>query len=295
MAVQGAQVILLHKLPADPILQQLLDLIRSTTENERVYAEPCDTSASSAEAVESIKAFTKKWNATHKQSPLGEDLGPEPIDTLILSDDEYLEKKNGFGTPKMPASMDYYNAALKGKVLLVQGLLPVLRKSKTRVVNVISPFYAASPALDPLTSDTDIEDYIAKLPWHSYQPWTFPAVSSLLSIATFRHLAQVELGPEQELPPAILKAGVRDPKMTIVTVSTGLTRSWLLDMMTSRAPVVGWPLSILMSPLIFVLGKSIPDATKEVERSLHGDFLDLHKHPTGVSSGSLLVGGRVVL
>lgn len=287
-------MILLHKFPADPILQQLLDLIRSTTENERVYAEPCDTSASSPEAVESIKAFVKKYNSMHKKSPLGDDLGPEPIDTLILSDDEFLEKKNGFGTPRK-ASVDCYNASLKGKILLVQGLLPVLRKSKTRVVNVVSPFYAASPALDITSSDANIEDLLSQIPWHPYQPWTFSAASSLLSIATFRHLAHAELGPEQDLPPAIVEAGVRDPKMTIISVSTGLTRSWILDMMTSRAPVIGWPISLLLSPLIFVTGKSIPDATKEVERSIHGDFLDLHKHPRGVPSGSLLVGGRVVL
>lgn len=297
LAVQGAQVILLHKFPADPILQQLLDLIRSTTENERVYAEPCDTSASSPESIESIHAFSKKWNATHKRSPLGEDLGPEPIDTLILSDDEFLEKKTGFGTPSQ-ASLDYYNASLRSKILLVQGLLPALRNSKTRIVNIVAPFYAASPPLNPPSSTAHAESasFIADLPWRSFQPWTFSSPSSLCSIVAFRHLAHAELGPGADLPePSVVQAAARERKMTVVSVSTGLTRSWLVNVFTSRSPTLGWPLCLLLSPLIFAMGKSMPDATKEIERSIHGDFLDLHKHPNGIPSGSLIVGGRVVL
>lgn len=289
-------MILLHKFPADPILHQLLDLIRSTTENERIYAESCDTSATSQESIESIRAFTKKWSSMHKKSPLGDDLGPEPIDTLILSDDEHLEKKNGFGEPRQTI-LDYHNAALRGKILLAQGLLPVLRNSKTRVVNVVSPFYAASPPLNipvPDSASYDAEeDFLSKIAWHPYQPWTFSSVSSLCGITAFRHLAQAEIGPEQELPPAIKEAGVRSQKMTVVSVSPGMTRSWIVDMLTSRAPTIGWPIAILLSPLIFVIGKSMPDATKEVERAIHGDFLDLHKHPQGVPSGSLVVGGSV--
>jgi len=292
-------VILLHKFPADPILQQLLDLIRSTTQNERIYAESCETSASSLESIQSIRAFTKKWNLTHKTSPLGDDLGAEPIDTLILSDDESLEKNTGFGTPQQ-ARLDYYNASLKGKIILVSGLLPALRNSKTRVVNVVAPFYAASPPLDPPSTSSskditgEIASPVANIPWRSFQPWTFSAPSSLCSIAAFRHLAASEIGPAKDVPPSIIKVGARDAKMTVVSVSTGLTRSWLVGMFTGRSPILGWPLCLLLSPLIFVIGKSMPDATKEVERAIHGDFLDLHKHPNGVTSGSLIVRGQVV-
>jgi hypothetical protein len=260
--------------------------------------------------LESIVAFSSKWQSMLKKSPLGDDLGPEPIDTLILSDDECLEKKHGFGT-SIDASTEYYNASLKNKIALTQGLLPTLRKSKTRVVNIVSPFYAASPPLEtpPLANNTatatpsssEPPAFVTKTSWRSLQPWTFASPASLCSIAAFKHLASSEGGGGppgidfDNLPASIVDAGVREQKMTIVSVSPGLTRSWLLDMFTSNTPLLGWPLVLLFSPLIYAAGKSMTNATKEVERAIHGDFLDLEKHPKGVPSGSLVVGGRVVM
>lgn len=282
--------------PSSAILQQLLELIRSTTANERIYAEACDVSGNSLEALESVQKFASKWCALQKKSPLGDDLGPEKIDTLVLAEDEGFVSRHTFGQAQA-ASVHYYNAEVTAKIALVEGLLPALRASKTRVVNVVSPFYAASPPLvrpgDKFTSSQSPKKLIRQLPWRSFQPWTFSAPSSLCSIAAFATLAEKEAESKVNLPP-LSDAVPSERKMTIISVAPSATRAWISDMFKLPIPLLDLFLKCLLLPFVYPFGISVTNASIEVERAIHGDFLDLDRYPNGVPSGSLVAKGKTV-
>ena len=267
-AEQGAQLVLLHKDPTDPQVQHLLHLVQLglENENERIYAEAVDCSGSPA-SLASIHAFCQKWIKNRKKSPIGDDLGVEKIDTMILSDDESTTK-DGFGTAE--GKEKYYNTCLRAKLALVEGLKPVIGESNTRVVNIVSPFYAASAPL-PMPG----AGFLSHLSWHSYQPWTFSAVPTLGSIAVFKHLTQ---------PPN---------DITCLSISPGVTRSWLFQTMTARGGYLGYTMAVLLSPLIWACGKSMAEAVTEIERGVHLDLKQL-KQKDKAAVGALINAGKVI-
>ena len=268
MAEQGAQIILLHKDPTDPQVQNLLHLVQLglENENERIYAEPVDCSGSPS-SLASIHAFCQTWIKNRKKSPIGDDLGIEKIDTIILTDDESIAK-DGFGSPD--GRERYHNACLRAKVALVEGLLPVISESGTRVINLVSPFYAASPPLPMPASQASLS-----LRWYSYQPWTFASAPTLGSIAVFKHLTQ---------PPN---------DITCLSISPGVTRTWLFDILTASGGLFTYTLAILLSPLIWACGKSMAEAVTEVERAIHLDLKQL-KQKDKQAVSALINTGKVV-
>lgn len=259
---------LLHKDPTDPQVQHLLHLIGLglENENERVYAEAVDCSGS-PESLAGIASFCQKWAKNRKKSPIGDDLGVEKIDTIIHSDDESTAH-DGFGTPE--SRQRYYNACSRAKIALVEGLRPVIAESETRIVNVVSPFYAASQPL-PMPG----QDFLSHLRWHRYQPWTFASSPTLGGIAVFKHLT---------LPPN---------DITCLSISPGLTRSWLIQILTARGSWLGYSLVLLLGPLIWACGKSMAEAVTEIERGIHLDLKQL-KQKDKQAVGALINAGKVI-
>ena len=265
LASQGAQLILLDREPSSLAVQQLLLLIQQTTSNERVYAESCDTSGS-ASSIQSIATFCEKWKKNRKRSPTGEDLGFESIDSLILSDD-LSTTEDGFGSPDQGEK--YHGACLRAKLAIVGGLMPVLQDSKTRVINVVSPFYAASSpiSLPPAISE---EPWVLSSPWRAGQPWTFAASPALSSIAVLSYLAK---------PPHDL---------TALFISPGVSRAWLVQVLTAQSNIAGWLLVIILGPFIWALGKSTPECTTAIERGIHVDLQRDDRARSGIHSGGLI-------
>lgn len=266
VAEQGAQLVLLHKDPLDPQVQHLLHLVQLGLENERVYAEAVDCSGT-PESLANIHAFCQKWVKNRKKSPIGDDLGIEKIDTIILSDDESI-CKDGFGTPNR--GQKYYNACLRAKVALAEGLKPVIAHSQTRIVNIVSPFYAASPPLSMPSADDSLQPR-----WSTLQPWTFASAPTLGSIAVFKHLT---------LPPN---------DISCLSISPGITRRSLYQVLTAKGSLLGYVMAVLLSPLIWAAGKSMSEAITEVERGIHLDLKQL-KQKDKQAVGALINAGKVI-
>ena len=264
---------LLHPDPASPLVQQFLNLITSTTENELVYAETVDCSGTGA-SLASIQKFCKYWVTTKRKSPIGGDLGNQSIDSLILSDDESLSQRSMAGNLAQDPREHYHLALLRAKIALVKGLEPVLKSSNTRIINIVSPFYAASPPI-PMPSTTEQASPFQRIPWRPSQPWTHGSAPALASVAVFRHLA---------MPPEDL---------TSLSVSTGITRTFIGETLATRFGVIGWLIVLLVSPLIWAFGKSMNEATTEVERAIHLDLKQL-RQADRKAINALLNAGRVV-
>lgn len=218
----------------------------------------------------SIKAFTDRWSHSRKKSPLGDDLGPEQIDTLILFDDSSTIKI-GIGSPD--ARAQYHAACLSAKVALIQGLQSSIAESNSRIISVVSPFYAASPLLPLPTAGIDLSSAVI---WSRWQPWTFPASPALGSIAIMRHLA-------------------KEPNhLQSLSVTTGISRDWIVQMLTAHYTYIGWVLVVLLSPFIWALGKSTAECVTAIERGIMLDFKASSRSSLPTPAGSLVAGGRIV-
>lgn len=243
------------------------------SDNERVYSESCDTTGT-ASSLTSITSFCEKWRKNKRRSPLGEDLGYETIDTLILSDDESTTK-DGFGTRDQREKC--HGACLRAKLALVEGLLPVLKQSKTRVINVVSPFYAASPPIKIAPEESEEKDKPWKLsPWIPRHPWTFAASPSLSSIAVMAHLSKAPY------------------ELHTMSISPGISRAWVTQVLTANPSIKGWSTLICLSPLIWALCKSSSECINAIEKAIHADLQETAKRKDGIRPGALVVKGRSV-
>ena len=229
--------------PAAPEVLQLLHLLQQDTSNERIYCERCDCAGVEATSVASIKAFCDKWKNNRRRSPVGDDLGWEPIDTLILLDEERL-LRTSFG--ERDHRKRFCGAGVHAKAALIEGIKPVLKQYDTRIINVVSAFYAASPPLKA-PADGNLLAYIS--PWQAHQPWTFAAAPALLSIAMMRYYAKQD-------------------DLNTLSISTGVSRRWLLQICETRFTLVSWLLSILLLPVIWSFGKSTTECIDSIEAAL---------------------------
>lgn len=140
LAQRGAHVIALSPKPIDhPEVEILIDLLRSTTKNEHIYAEECDLSSSA-----SVRAFCTGF-ITGKDTRLDALVFAHeypPIGSLVASDD--------------PAELaQRRRASSLATFLMITLLLPVLLVAPVerdiRIINVVNPFYAAASLTYSLT------------------------------------------------------------------------------------------------------------------------------------------------
>ena len=133
MAQRGAHVIALSPKPIDhPEVEILIELLRSTTKNDHIYAEECDVSSSA-----SVRSFCTGF-ITGKDTRLDAIVFAheyQPIGSFLASDDpiELAERRR---------------ASSLATFLMITLLLPVLlvapMERDIRIINVVNPFYAAA-------------------------------------------------------------------------------------------------------------------------------------------------------
>lgn len=133
MAERGAHIIALSPKPVDhPEVEILIELLRSTTKNDDIYAEECDLSSSA-----SVRSFCTGF-LTGKETRLDAIVFAheyQPIGSLLASDDPVeLAKRR--------------RASSLATFLMITLLLPVLLVAPVerdiRIINVVNPFYAAA-------------------------------------------------------------------------------------------------------------------------------------------------------
>lgn len=138
LAHRGAHIIALSPDPIDsPNVSILIDLLRTTTSNEEIYAEDCNLASPS-----SIRAFCTKFLTGKDQR----------LDAII-----FAHEHRHIGTPKFlsPRSEEEDKKERQSNslatFLITTLLLPVLLVAPVerdiRIVNVVNPFYAAATGL----------------------------------------------------------------------------------------------------------------------------------------------------
>lgn len=212
MAQRGAHIIALSPKPIDhPEVKILIELLRSTTKNDHIYAEECDLSSSA-----SVRSFCTGFLTgkdtrldaivfAHEYQPIGSILAP--------GDPEELAKRR--------------RASSLATFLITTLLLPVFLiapvERDIRIINVVNPFYAAAS----LTySTTEVPPPTAPL-------FKLEGRRSLETIIFMRHLQRVlDALPSGGQVPKTDEATVpvvsdKAQKSNIVTVSVcpGISRA----------------------------------------------------------------------
>lgn len=212
LAQRGAHVIALSPRPIDhPEVQILVDLLRSTTKNDHVYAEECDLSSSA-----SVRAFCTGF-LTGKDTRLDAIVFAHeypPIGSLLAPDD--------------PAELAARRrAASLATFLMMTLLLPVLLVAPVerdiRIVNVVNPFYAAASLTYSLTDVLPPTAPLLKLEGRR----------SLETVIFVRHLQRVldalpsggQLPKTDETTVRVVSDKVQKSNIVAVSVCPGISRA----------------------------------------------------------------------
>ncbi|KAG2347606.1 hypothetical protein BDR05DRAFT_958371 [Suillus weaverae] len=262
LAQRGAHIIALSPKPVqDPEVEIIINLLRSTTKNDQIFADECDLTSAS-----SVRSFCSRF-LTAKETRL---------DAIIFAH-EYQQLGSIIGRQD-PAilTQERQNASLASFLILTL-LLPVLLVAPTerdiRIINVVNPFYAAAvPSYSPT----------------SKPPPTSPLFHqegrrALQMVIFTRHLQRVldALPSGGQIPKTddstihVVSDKVQKSNIVAVSVCPGLSRSDTIAPLLNA--VRGWDQStsgivlyILLQPFLRLLTKSTTSAMQSV---LHVLFL----------------------
>lgn len=266
LALRGCQVIALHPTPADASIVQLTMLLRETSGNERLYAEQCDV-----RSVASIRAFVKRWERDGRKGLVG-DLKAR-IEGLVFCDGDGNGLEGvGIGLPHAlvptpdadPLDL-HHTSLLLARHALIQLLLPTLlhsaAESPVRIILQLSPFYAASPALNPTALNLDLQ---AAGSYGPYAPWVAEGQASLASLALLREL-------QARVDETRAAKGAADSSAGIVCLAVcgGFTRAWFrttlrADWAHPAFSWIGWLVHLVLLPIIWLLAKSAEQASQDL-------------------------------
>jgi hypothetical protein len=150
LAVRGAHIIALSPDPIEsPKVDILINLLRSTTNNEQIFADECDLTSPN-----SIHDFCTKFITGQEQR----------LDAILFTH-EYQHIGSVFSRHPAEALENERREASLATFLITTLLLPALLVAPVerdiRIVNVINPFYAAavpsfSPSFDSLSSGSSL-------------------------------------------------------------------------------------------------------------------------------------------
>ncbi len=135
LAQRGAHVIALTEEQVEsPKVAILIDLLRSTTSNEQIYAEECDLSSPTSIRYFCTKFLTGKEQRldaiifAHEHKHLG---SPSLLSTTTTSEDQRTRDSNSLATFLITT-------------LLLPSLLVAPVERDIRIIHVVNPFYAAA-------------------------------------------------------------------------------------------------------------------------------------------------------
>ncbi|GAA6015333.1 hypothetical protein JCM8202_002429 [Rhodotorula sphaerocarpa] len=295
LAAEGAQVIVLTPEPLAPSVIQLLLLLRSSTENERLYAEKCDLAD-----LASIRTFVKGWQKDAR-SGMVQDLEAR-IDGILFCDEDDMAEEPGIGvapdlcksTPPLEGVSRYGMTRLTGRHALVQLLLPILLRSAAtstsplRIVNSVSPFYATVTAESFRPKDVDYTESDAP-PYPASQPWIARgqvALASTLLWQEFQRRVTSTAAEKQAPPPPASDFAANDPAareaaaaatpILALSACPGLTRSTLRALLRASPSspsfsVLGCAAYLLVYPLVWLFAKSAEEGAQCILAALMAD------------------------
>ncbi|KIJ51255.1 hypothetical protein M422DRAFT_26673 [Sphaerobolus stellatus SS14] len=273
LAKKGAHIIAL--VPTESVTShhdQILTLLRDTTSNESIYAEPCPLYSPSA-----IRTFCEKFVNT-------EDEKARRIDALILAH-EYSHIGTWKAGIKNSSKLVELEKAARDQgalvtFLLITLLLPAMLVAPIdrdiRIINVVNPFYAAAaPHFDaglPSSMSLPASKDKSKAPFYkSRSSWLLEGQRALRSAIFIRHLQRIL----DALPGAGQEPSVNSGKekqqipqksnIMAVTVSPGLSRtdtvsSFLIPNesleISALMRLLRTTFYVILSPLLFLLTKS---------------------------------------
>jgi hypothetical protein len=306
LAAAGAQVVILTPRPLSPSVIQLLLLLRSATENERLYAEECDLAD-----VASIRKFVGGWQKDAR-SGMVQDLEAR-IDAVILCDEEDMAPTPGIGV--RPAFIGgggaseevrvsaYGMTRLTGRHALVQLLLPILLRSAAtsasplRIINTVSPFYATATAATFRPKDlefrSDSDDH-APRKYPASQPWMAQGQIALASILLWKEFqkrvkstATTARGANAQPASSTSSAAASSTDdhlsnvadatpILALSVCSGLLRSTIRSFFRASPSspnfsVLGCAAYLLVFPLVWIFAKSAEEGAQVVLAALMAD------------------------
>ncbi|KAI3610473.1 hypothetical protein WG66_006932 [Moniliophthora roreri] len=238
LAERGAHIIALTPLPvASTGISAIIDLLRSTTNNELIYAEYCDLDAPA-----SIQAFCKRFLQGENKR----------LDALIFAHEyetlgtfRFVSKK---GTKEIQEERDRRSlATFLLTTLLLPSLLTAPAERDIRIINVVNRFYAAAAAgvpdpasfysnLFPTFVETSDDTAVGSKAKGKASSSLFlqEGIRSLRTIILIRHLQRIlDALPSAQVPKAqsgsssVPVASTKSQKSNIVavTVSPGISRA----------------------------------------------------------------------
>jgi len=212
LAQRGAHVIALSPKPVqDPETNIFIDLLRSTTKNDQIFAEECDMKSAS-----SVRSFCSRFLS-----------GKETRLDAIVFAHEYQQLGSIIGRHDTTPLIRQRRDGSLATFLLITLLLPVLLVAPTerdiRIINVINPFYAAAaPSYTPTSTPPPTSSLFHQEGWRSLQMIIFT-----------RHLQRVldALPTGGQIPKTddsaihVVSEKVQKSNIVAVSVCPGLSRS----------------------------------------------------------------------
>ncbi|KAL0071342.1 hypothetical protein AAF712_001198 [Marasmius tenuissimus] len=277
LAERGAHIIALTPYPvAFENVSSLIEVLRSTTKNELIYAEQCDLNSPA-----SIQAFCKRFL-------LGED---KRLDAIIFAHEYETLGSFGFVTKETAGVQDERDRRSLATFLLTTLLLPSLLAAPSerdiRIVNVVNRFYAAAVP-DPVFFYSNLFPSFAptapEKPKKSASLFFEEGRRALQTIILTRHLQRVlDALPSAQVPQAsagstsvpVVSAKNQRSNIVAMSVSPGVSRSDTIGRMLtigSEAPTswLGVLLYTLFYPLLRIFTKG---PTFAIQSILHVLFL----------------------
>ncbi|KAJ7246487.1 hypothetical protein C8J57DRAFT_1724869 [Mycena rebaudengoi] len=286
LASRGAHIIALTPSAVDSdAVTTWIDLLRSTTSNENIYAEQCDLAAPP-----SIQAFCKRFLE-----------GKEPrVDALLFTHEYRHVGAWGFFRGRVAKEEDEKEreqgalATFLLTTLLLPALLTAPVERDIRIVNVVNRFYAAAASSPALFSS--FPSFSPPNPKNNAPKSTLPPTSlflregarALRTTVITRHLQRIlDSLPTAPVPHTasassslnaipVVPRNSQKSNIVAVSVSPGISRvdtvAPLLnaDWVSSGASIMGILFYILLYPLLLILTKSSAAAAQSV---LHVLFL----------------------
>jgi hypothetical protein len=212
LAQRGAHIIALSPKPVqDPEINILIDVLRTTTKNDQIFAEGCDLASAS-----SVRSFCSRF-LTGKETRL---------DAIVFAH-EYQQLGSVIGRREAAPLIKQRQDASLATFLIITLLLPVLLVAPTerdiRIINVINPFYAAAaPSYSPASKPTLPSSLFHQEGWRS-----------LHMIIFTRHLQRIldALPSGGQIPKTddtaihVVSDKVQKSNIVAVSVCPGLSRS----------------------------------------------------------------------
>lgn len=226
LAQRGAHIIALTAEEVNsPRVAVLVDLIRSTTSNELVFAEECDLSDP-----QSIQRFCERFSAGDNKR----------IDALLFAHEyEHIGPWEVFSTGKSSDNAKEREVKALATFLLITLLLPVVlvapAERDIRIINVVNRFYAAAAASPSIYFDfPSITKLSSSKSTGSRSSFLEEGVRALRTVILTRHLQRILDALPSAPPPQtdnssstvpVASSKFQKSNIVAVSVSPGISRS----------------------------------------------------------------------